>query len=284
MKRFASLAVLLCVGLLLVGCSGVADTVEPDAIPVETSTTASTPELSIEEQARAVTDRDDVALDPMDDAQAWLGNEDLAAYSDPNTHDEFIADTSSGQLLSYTPGTAIYQDPITLPLYEGEPSREEVIDMADAWAREYAPQYDISTMRRTAWRRVAGIDNQGDLLEYVVEYHSYVDGVRVPEWVNVTVSLPTWVWVPSLSAFEDSDPYDEVGAPEVGMLEAIDTAADEAGMVDYTVKRSELVTQDGGLQWTIELEDNDVDTTQLGGGAAWMQVDALTGEVAATAH
>ena len=181
-------------------------------------------------------------------------------------------------VLAYEPGTRIYQEPIDLPLYPDEPSREEMIELADSFARENVPERDISTMRRTAWRRVCGMSTMGDTLEYHVMYRRYVNGAMVPEYASVSITLPSWSWTPSPSAHEGFQPYDTPPPPEVTMLEALETATQEAGFAESQVKELALKYWGDRYFWSIELENLNVPENSFGGHAAWVDIDAITGE------
>lgn len=233
---------------------------------------------TIEEQIALLAGRDAFELEPIDGAEAWLGDDRFAAYIDTLTHDEFIVDTETKMVLAFDRGTHIYQEPIDLAPYPGEPSREEMLALADDFARENVPDRDISTMRRTAWRRVCGIDTMGDTLEYQVMYRRYVNGVKVPEYASVTVFLPSWTWTPSLSAHEGGGDADAPPEPQVTMLEALDTAASESGFGEYSVKELSLSSWNGEYFWSFELENLNVPENSFGGHAAWVRIDATTGE------
>ncbi|MDA3935442.1 MAG: hypothetical protein PF636_01065 [Actinomycetota bacterium] len=276
-----SFVLLLVAAPLSSGCSAGESTApaEETGLASEDNTTSVVPAYTIDEQVAIVTGRGDVDLTPIEGAEAWLDSTDLAAYVDPVSHDEFIVDVTREQLLRYDPGTTIYQDPINASMYPGEPSRDEVIALADEWAIEYTPEFDISKMRRTAFRRTSGQSNEGAMLEYQVEYHTYVGGVRMPEWVSVNVSLPTWTWVPSRSAFPHTEQYESVPPPATTAVEALETAIDATQYTGYSVKSIDLAYWKGGYQWNIELDNLDADPNQFGNHGAWVHVDAMTGEL-----
>lgn len=262
----------------LPGCSAV-EVRAPriDAAHEATGTSAHDATLTIREQASIVSGRKDVRLDPIPGAQAWLGNGSLAAYVDPSSHDEYIADESRGLLLSYMPGTEVYQDPLNLAGYPGEPPRAEVLRLADDWARKYSPKHDISTMRRTAKRRVAGTGPKGHTLEYSVEYRRYVNGVRMPEWVIVEVTLSSWSWRPSRSLFEHSGAFQKTPPPVVTMLEAVKLASTAAGIAHYRVESADLAVWEGQYYWDIELDNASPSPRIVGNQGALVRIDAMSG-------
>ena len=268
---------------LIIGCSAQASQRPESANDVASESASASPNAtapgpSIDEQIAILTGRSDADLIPIEGAQAWLGGSGLEAYVDKITHDEFIVDLSRQMVLAYDLGTNIYQEPIDLPAYPGEPPREQIIDLADSSAREQVPERDISTMRRTAWRRVLGSDPAGDTLEYHVMYLRYSNGAEVPEFANVTITLPTWDWAPSISAYEGTQPYKTPPPPRVTMLEALETAARQANFAEWKVKRAVLKVWGSSYFWSFELENLDVPEGFVGGDAAWINVDALTGE------
>ena len=273
--RLLSVVVLLTT--LVTGCAGT-DSVAPSVdLPQETETSSVSPAIEtvpIEEQVSIVTGRDDVKLIAIDGSDSWLGGVGLAAYVDPATHDEFIIDSDRNMLLAYDPGTAVYQEPADSPTYPGEPSRDEIMQLAQEWATEYLPERDIASMRCTALRRVIG-----EIVEYTVEYRRYVHGVRMPEMASVTITLPISDWTPSRSAFEHADEYETPPQAQTTMLEALEAAQNAAGFSECSVQSVNLNWWKDTYRWSIELENLTVDPPQFGGHASWIEVDAVTGEV-----
>jgi len=285
--RVTAITLLLLAVALLAGCStlaGAGDNPRTAGAPSSSEPTAQAePEIpGVEAQIALVTGRQGVVLQEVAGADAWLGGAELKAYADAETHDEFIVDESRGMLLAYDPGTTIYQEPATLNTFPGEPSREEITALADQWATKYAPRRDISSMRRTARRRVCGNSEQGETLEWLVEYRRYVGGIRVTEWAHVTVTLPTWTWAPSRNVFEHVEEYEAVPKPRVNVAEALDTAAESTGYDSYVVRYAYLMYWKGSLCWSFQLEDPAPDANSFGGEAAWVRVDALTGTIIGT--
>lgn len=285
LSRLVALFAACVLFVALPGCTaGRARTTTKGSTHDATETAGGGAKDAIRRQASIVTGRKDVRLDPMSGAQAWLGSRDLAAYVDPTTHDEFVADESRGLLLSYMPGTDVYQEPLGLAPYPGEPPRAEVLRMADEWARKYSPTQDIASMRRTAKRRVMGEEPRGDMLEYSVEYRRYVDGVRMPEWTMVTIALPSWSWKPSRSAFVHSDPFQSPPPPAITVLEAIVLASKAAGIADYRVESADLAVWDGKYIWQVELSNASPAPNVVGNHGAWVSIDAVSGATGGVAR
>ncbi|MDA3937263.1 MAG: hypothetical protein PF636_10510, partial [Actinomycetota bacterium] len=280
-KSFAT--VLLVTAMVLSGCTSsdahdVAEEEQTASSPTSQTPMAEETAPSLEEQVAAVTGRDDVVLEPIESAGAWLGGDDFEAYRDPATHSEFIVDTSRQMLYSYSPGTQVYQDPIDATPYPGEPSRDEVLELGDEWMIEYLPQFDISTMRRTALRRVSGVTPDGDMLEYSVRYRTYENGIEVPKTADVNITLPTWQWIPSRSAFELANEEADPHRPEIFITDALDAAAESAGYDEYVVQEVRLSWWEGVTRWSFELEKADPDPMDFGRHAAVVFVDPITGE------
>ena len=284
--RAAPVLALAVITLVLAGCTGTRGVAEQGLASADT-TPAVEPvasfEPTLEDQIALVAGREGVVLQPIENASAWLGDADLAAYVDPSTHDEYIVDHARETLLSYEPGTAIYQTPLELADYEGEPSRDEILALAEQEAMSQAPDHDLATMRRTALRRLAGIDVQGDVLEYQVSYRRYSSGMRGFESVEVVVDLPSWSWTPSMSVWEYAQPYETPPpVPGLTMMDAIEALSAETGIVEYTVESAFLAVWHTGPGWFVELEQVPDEPGIDGCWGVSGLIDAVSGDVEVT--
>ena len=275
-------ALLLCalalLALVMSACSQKAGSGPgPSAGPSTGSTESAPPDARWRDEISVVSGSSGVDVVPIENAQAWLQDDALAAYVDPKTHDEFIVDLSRDTLLSFLPGDDVYESPIGLATYDGEPTREEVLSRWDAWIRRNVPGYDTTSMRRIAPRRMAG----SGLLEYLIQYDRYERGVRQREWVHLTVDMPLRTWQPESQVSSFAETATLSLTPRSTILEVIDIAREAAELPSARTESAQLIAFGGRVLWHIELNDTSAASEDAGSRGAWVRIDAETNDLVA---
>ncbi len=172
-------------------------------------------------------------------------------------------------------------------VYPGEASREESLNRADALAREYFPANDLTAwakMFRSWDRRVMGPEAE-PIVSYDVMYQKYLNGIRMPKAISVTVYALSGgtdfvgMQVSDDVTFTIEPKVTPVRADRV-VRESAYELAEDARLTDF-----ELVVWDNVLHWRMTYELPERKPTQgellVGVAPSVYAVDATTGELIA---
>jgi hypothetical protein len=273
-------AVILATACLVASClSGCASSGSPPAsVPRAQSTDASTSTSFdwLRSEIASATELGDVDLIPDTGASRWLGGEQMAAFRDRKTSDEFIVDLASKRLVGYSSGEPDSDVMGESARYPGEPSRAKVLRRLDRWLSGRVKGIDTSTMRRTVSRQ-----SHGDTLGYEVSYQRYVRGVRVREYVDGHVGMYLSNWKPLYSVYAHRSRESTRTDPVILMPEAIQIA--RASGVSGHLQSANLTLWGRGLEWVVGFGGGQPLEGVGGGHGTVININALTGRITSKA-